>query len=124
MDQRVWLRVAAVLIVCGVVVDLWHWIPTPEWDIEAISAGMARHGHAWYAWPVFVVAFIGHAVVPDVLLIAATGIAIGPILGPNYAVVGCLASGSVGFAIGRWLGRRRVERLGGERVARVTRTLN
>jgi phospholipase D1/2 len=124
MDQRVWLRVAAVLIVCGVVVVLWNWIPTPEWDIEAISAWMAPHRHAWYALPVVVVAFIGLALVPVVLLIAATGIAFGPVLGPIYAMVGCLASGSVGFAIGRWLGRRRVERLGGERVARVTRTLN
>ena len=38
-------------------------------------------------------------------------------------MAGCLASGSIGFAIGRWLGQRRVEQLGGERVARVTRTL-
>lgn len=111
------------LIVCGVVVVLWNWIPTPEWDIEAISAWMAPHRHAWYALPVVVVAFIGLTLVPVVLLIAATGIAFGPVLGPIYAMAGCLASGSVGFAIGRWLGQRRVERLGGERVAHVTRTL-
>jgi uncharacterized membrane protein YdjX (TVP38/TMEM64 family) len=68
-------------------------------------------------------AYIGLALVPVVLLIAATGIAFGPVLGPIYAMAGCLASGSVGFVIGRWLGQRRVEELGGERVARVTRTL-
>jgi uncharacterized membrane protein YdjX (TVP38/TMEM64 family) len=38
-------------------------------------------------------------------------------------MAGCLASGSVAFAIGRWLGLRRVERLGGARVTRITRTL-
>jgi uncharacterized membrane protein YdjX (TVP38/TMEM64 family) len=38
-------------------------------------------------------------------------------------MAGCLASASVGFALGRWMGRRRVEQLGGERIARVTRTL-
>jgi uncharacterized membrane protein YdjX (TVP38/TMEM64 family) len=57
------------------------------------------------------------------LLITATGIAFGPWLGPVYAMAGCLASGSAGFAIGRWLGLRRVQRLGGERVTRVTRSL-
>jgi uncharacterized membrane protein YdjX (TVP38/TMEM64 family) len=77
----------------------------------------------WYALPIVMLAFIGLALVPVVLLIAATGIAFGPVLGPIYAMAGCLASGSVGFAIGRWLGQRRVEQLGGERVARVTRTL-
>ena len=49
---------------------------------------------------------------PVVLLIAATGVVFGPILGPLYAMAGCLASGSLGFAIGRWLGQQGVERLG------------
>ena len=57
------------------------------------------------------------------LLIAATGIAFGPVLGPIYAMAGCLASGSCGFAIGRWLGLRRVQELGGERIVRLTGTL-
>jgi len=61
--------------------------------------------------------------VPVMLLIAATGIAFGPLLGPIYAMAGCLASGSVGFGIGRWLGQHRIEQLGGERVVRVTNTL-
>jgi uncharacterized membrane protein YdjX (TVP38/TMEM64 family) len=84
---------------------------------------MAPHRRVWYALPLVVLAFIGLTPVPVMLLIAATGIAFGPVLGPIYAMAGCLASGSVGFAIGRWLGQRRVEALGGERVARVTRTL-
>jgi uncharacterized membrane protein YdjX (TVP38/TMEM64 family) len=57
------------------------------------------------------------------LLIAATGIAFGPILGPIYAMAGCLASGSCGFALGRWMGLRRVQELGGERIVRLTGTL-
>jgi uncharacterized membrane protein YdjX (TVP38/TMEM64 family) len=68
-------------------------------------------------------AFVVLSVVPVVLLIAATGIAFGPVLGPIYAMAGCLASGSVGFAIGRWMGLTRVQRLGGRRIARITTTL-
>jgi uncharacterized membrane protein YdjX (TVP38/TMEM64 family) len=63
------------------------------------------------------------AFAPVLLLIAATGLAFGPILGPLYAMAGCLASASMGFALGRWLGLRRVEQLGGERIRRVSRTL-
>jgi phospholipase D1/2 len=123
MARTRWIRVAFVLIVCGVVAAVWSWIPTVEWDLDAVSALMAPHRHTWYALPLVMLAFIGLAPVPVLLLIAATGIAFGPVLGPIYAMAGSLASGSVGFVIGRWLGRRRVERIGGERVARVTRSL-
>ena len=86
---------------------------------------LAPHRHAWYALPGVMLAFVllGLALVPVILLITATGIAFGPYLGPLYAMAGSLASASAGFAIGRWLGRRRVERLGGERVTRVIRAL-
>jgi phospholipase D1/2 len=66
---------------------------------------------------------LGLAMVPVILLIAATGTAFGPILGPVYAMAGCLASASTGFAIGRWMGPRRVTQLGGERITRITNTL-
>ena len=123
MDRNGWIRLTAVLIALGLITTLWKLIPTFEWDLDAISTWMAPHRHVWYALPIVMLAFIGLALVPVVLLIAATGIAFGPVLGPIYAMAGCLASGSVGFAIGRWLGQRRVEQLGGERVARVTGTL-
>jgi phospholipase D1/2 len=123
MDRSGWIRVAGVLIVCGLVVALWSLVPTGEWDMDAISAWMAPHRHVWYGLLLVVLAFIGLAMVPVLLLIAATGVAFGPILGPIYAMAGCLASGSIAFAIGRWLGQRRVEQLGGKRVTRITRTL-
>ena len=123
MDRTSWIRLAVVLILLGLITALWKLIPTFEWDLDAISAWMAPHRHVWYALPIVMLAFIGLTPVPVVLLIAATGIAFGPVLGPIYSMAGCLASGSVGFSVGRWLGQRRVEHLGGERVARVTRTL-
>ena len=123
MDRSSWIRVAVVLVACVVVAVLWSLVPSKEWDIDAITAWMAPHRHVWYGLPLVMAAFIGLAMVPVMLLIAATGVAFGPILGPIYAMAGCLASGSLGFVIGRWLGQRRVEQLGGERVVRVTRTL-
>jgi uncharacterized membrane protein YdjX (TVP38/TMEM64 family) len=93
------------------------------WQLQDVSAWLEPYRDAWYALPIVMLVFIGLAMVPVVLLIAATGVVFGPILGPLYAMAGCLSSGSVGFALGRWTGRRRVERLGGERVARVSRAL-
>jgi phospholipase D1/2 len=121
MDQLAWLRVSAVLVVCGLLAAAWKWLPTV--DLRDLSAWLEPHRHSWYALPMVMLLFIVLAIVPVMLLIAATGLAFGPVLGPLYAMAGCLASASVGFAIGRWMGRERVEQLGGERIARVSRAL-
>jgi phospholipase D1/2 len=124
MDELVWLRLMVVLLICGMCIAAWKWIPLGVMSPDEVSAWVAPHRHAWYALPMVMLAFIGLALFPVLLLITATGIAFGPVLGPVYAMAGCLASASMGFAIGRWLGVRRVERLGGERIIRVTRALN
>jgi uncharacterized membrane protein YdjX (TVP38/TMEM64 family) len=94
------------------------------WNLHDLSAWLEPYREVWYALPVVMLVFIVLAMVPVVVLIAATGLVFGPILGPLYAMAGCLASGSVWFAIGRSMGRRRVvERLGGERIAKVSRAL-
>jgi len=124
MDELVWLRLTVALLICGICVAVWKWIPLGMMSPDEISIWVAPHRHTWYALPIVMLAFIVLALFPVLLLITATGIAFGPILGPIYAMVGCLASGSTGFAIGRWLGVRRVEQLGGERIIRVTRALN
>jgi uncharacterized membrane protein YdjX (TVP38/TMEM64 family) len=121
MDQLAWPRVSVAIVFCGCFVVAWKWLPTLE--LRDLSAWLEPHRHAWYALPLVMVLFITLTFVPVVLLIAATGLAFGPILGPLYAMAGCLASASVGFAIGRWMGPRRVESLGGERIARVSRAL-
>ena len=61
--------------------------------------GCDNHRHAWFALPFVMLAFVvlGLAMVPAVLLVAATGIGFGLLLGPVYAMSGCLASASTGF---------------------------
>lgn len=123
MHRLGWVRVAAVLIVFMAVAVLWTQLPTSTWDVDALTAWLAPHRRAWYGLPVVVSAYVALAPVPVLLLIAATGVAFGPILGPLYAMAGCLASASCAFALGRWLGLRRVQELGGERVGRLTSAL-
>ena len=127
MDQLdYYLRASVMVVVCGLMVLMvaaWKGTQMTAADLHEISAWLAPHRHAWYALPLVMLAFVVLGLVPVVLLIAATGIAFGPVLGPVYAMAGCLASASVGFAIGRRMGLRRVERLGGERITRIHRAL-
>lgn len=94
-------------------------------DLNASLAAAAPHRTAWYALPVVAVAYValGLLFVPVLALVAATGVAFGPWLGPVYAMTGCVASASTGFGLGRWVGRQRVQRFGGARVKRLHQAL-
>lgn len=58
--------------------------------------------------------------VPVTLMIALTAAIAGPLLGFTYAMAGACAAGSVTFLIGRILGRRRVRRVAGRRLASLS----
>jgi phospholipase D1/2 len=120
-----WLRIGAVVVLCGLMLAAWKWLPRTTANLEEIAAWLTAHRHTWYALPAVMLAFVvlGLAMVPVILLIAATGIAFGPLLGPAYAMAGCLASASTGFAIGRWMGLQRITQFGGQRIIRVTHAL-
>ena len=108
MDQLVPMRVLAVIAACALAGAAWVWFAAAPRDLQQFASWMAPYRHTWYALPMVVMAFIILAPVPVLVLIAATGIAFGPVLGPIYAMAGCLSSASVGFAAGRWMGQRRV----------------
>ena len=116
-----WLRVTGVAVALVVALAAWMWGPPDHMDVETLSAGFRQYRYAWYALPFVVAAFVvlGLVLFPVVLLIAATGIVFGPVLGPLYAMAGSLASAAAGFGIGRWMGAGRVEQLGGERIAKL-----
>lgn len=101
----------------------WRFADLP--DVDQFSQWLTDYRRAWYALPVVAAAFtvLGLAMVPVLVLIAATGIAFGPWLGPAYAMVACLTSASAGFGLGRWIGPARVRSVGGERVQKMSRAL-
>jgi uncharacterized membrane protein YdjX (TVP38/TMEM64 family) len=121
-----WLRLAPLLALAVLIVAVWTWMPyEPLTDLPSLAHRIAPHRHAWYALPVVVIAFVllGLLFVPVLLLITVTGVAFGPILGPVYAMAGCLTSAAAGFGIGRWVGRRRIKQVGGEQLVRLSRTI-
>jgi phospholipase D1/2 len=130
-NRQTRVRMAAVFAVVGALVFVgWSdgWFGSPSAAavrLQDLSEWLEPRRRAWYALPFVALAFVllGLAMVPVLLLIAATGVAFGPFLGPLYAMAGCLASASMGFAIGRWTGLGRIERVGGTRVTRIVRSL-
>lgn len=125
--RHAWIRLSVLLLVlAGLAVLGWTSDATSAAvHLRDFSNWVAPHRRAWYALPVVALAFVvlGIAMVPVLLLITATGIAFGPLLGPVYAMAGCLASASIGFAIGRWTGIGRIERFGGDRATRVMQSI-
>jgi uncharacterized membrane protein YdjX (TVP38/TMEM64 family) len=93
--------------------SLWHV------ELSDLSMRLAEDRYAWWAPALVTLAFVAFSVVPVMLLVSLTGIAFGPVLGPLYAMTGCLASASTAFAIGRWVGPRHVNGWGGERMRRL-----
>jgi len=65
----------------------------------------------------------GLIVAPLSLLILATVLAFGPLVGGLCAMAGALASGAVTFVFGRWLGQPTVDRLLGRHATRVEQWL-
>jgi uncharacterized membrane protein YdjX (TVP38/TMEM64 family) len=125
--RHAWIRYS-ILLAALVGVSLAGWMADPAGAAETLrefSEWIAPHRRAWYALPLVAVAFVvlGLAMVPVLLLVTVTGVVFGPLLGPVYAMVGCLASASIGFAIGRWTGLGHIERIGGRRVTRVLDSL-
>jgi uncharacterized membrane protein YdjX (TVP38/TMEM64 family) len=88
-------------------------------DASELSTRLSNDRYAWWAPALVVLGFVAFSIVPVMLLVSLTGIVFGPVLGPLYAMTGCLASASTAFAIGRWIGPRHVDGWGGERTTRL-----
>jgi len=120
------LALGAVICAIAVLAAAWRWTPLREWlDLNALIDYADRLDELPLS-PLFVVGgyvVAGLLVVPLMLLIAATGVVFGPVLGAVYALAGALLSALVTYAIGRKLGRPTVRRLAGPRLNSVSRKL-
>jgi phospholipase D1/2 len=124
--KATWIRILGVFLFFGLLAAAWQWTPLKGLlDLQRVADWVEPHRTAWYAPPAVVAAFVvlGVLMVPVLFLITATGIAFGPWLGPIYALAGALTSASVGFAFGRWAGRRRIEQVGGPKIGNISRKI-
>jgi phospholipase D1/2 len=120
------IAMAALGLVLGSLAIAWHATPLKEWVNLAALITVARSVVDMPWAPLAVVAAYvlgGLVMLPVMLLIAVSGVVFGPFLGALYAIAGSMASATVAYGIGWWLGRDLVGRMLGPRINRLSRRI-
>lgn len=125
LGRRVLVGVS-LLTALGVMAAAWRWTPLGEqFNVESLVGALQALGQGPLGLLTLLAAFMlgGLFAIPITLLIVVTVIAFGPWLGAPVALSGALLSAMLLFALGRSLGRYRVQQLAGRRVAHLSRRL-
>jgi phospholipase D1/2 len=104
----------------------WRWTELGEWLSPQRLRGVAESLQQLPAAPLAVLAayVVGSLVViPLTLMIAATVLVFGPLLGGVYAMTGSVLAAAVTYGLGRMFGRETVRRFAGSRLDRLSRAL-
>jgi phospholipase D1/2 len=123
--KRIWLAVTILALLFGAAAA-WKWTPLAEQiDIRKVAGwavslrnNPARHMIILTAY------LLGSLImVPITVLIVATALVFGPMLGFAYSLAGCLLGAAVTYAIGYFLGRDLVRQITGPKWERVERKI-
>jgi uncharacterized membrane protein YdjX (TVP38/TMEM64 family) len=120
------MRSAMLLILVVGLAAAWRWTPLRNWlDVATLVEGMdLLQDHP--LTPLLVIgsyAVGGLVVAPITMLIIATAMAFGPLLGFTYSLLGCLLSATLTYGVGALMGRDTVRRLAGRHVSRLSQRL-
>jgi uncharacterized membrane protein YdjX (TVP38/TMEM64 family) len=105
----------------------WHWTPLRGLTERATIVSFLSTLSASPFGPLFIVAVYavgGFIMFPIVILIPVTAFIYGPLLGPVYALLGCLVSALLCYMLGKMLGSEAVYRIAGNRAAYLSRNLS
>jgi uncharacterized membrane protein YdjX (TVP38/TMEM64 family) len=120
------IGLGVLIFAIAVLAAAWRWTPLRDWlDVDTLIDYADRLDDLPATPLLVMVAYVvaGVLVVPVTVLIAATGVVFGPVLGAVYALAGSLLSALTTYTIGRKLGRETVRRLAGERLNAISRKL-
>lgn len=114
------------LVLLAALVALWRWTPLGAWlgkETLAQAAATFRDNPAapWWMLGVYLTAAAG--LVPVIVLVVATVVVFGPLLGLVYAWSGLLLGAAIGFWLGKLVPRDLTRRLAGKRLNRISRRL-
>jgi phosphatidylserine/phosphatidylglycerophosphate/cardiolipin synthase-like enzyme/uncharacterized membrane protein YdjX (TVP38/TMEM64 family) len=118
--------IAAAALIAGLVVAWQHLPLHGEGFTDRVSEGIASlRGSAWRV-PLVLLAFVIGSIVsfPILVMIGATVIALGPVLGFVCAAAGSMLAATVTFAIGRAVGRRPLRRWLGRKAQLLEQQLD
>lgn len=126
---RALVRNALLLFLLLGLVAAWRWTPlAKELDAQRLIEWMTflRENASAPVFPVAMITayLVGSLVLfPVTLLIVATVVLVGPVLGVLYAFAGCLLGAMLTYGVGSRLGRDVIRRFAGSRVNRLSRQL-
>ena len=120
------IRVTVTALIAIVLLGVWYLTPASEFaDIETLEPyfeQIAQSGWAPIAIPLIIVA-ASVIFFPITILIALTGLTLGPFLGVAYAAAGCLASAALSFGLGTFLGENGLRRVMGKKLNRMSKAI-
>ena len=125
VGRRVFLGYTALLML-GLLAAAWRWSPLSDWmNVNDLVDAVRAFGHGPTGVLVLLGGFLvsGFLAVPITALIVVTILAFGPLVGAPSALAGALLSALTIFCLGRALGRYRVQRFAGPRVAHLSRRI-
>jgi phosphatidylserine/phosphatidylglycerophosphate/cardiolipin synthase-like enzyme/uncharacterized membrane protein YdjX (TVP38/TMEM64 family) len=120
------LKLATISVVLLLLVLAWSRTPLADLaDPEAIIEMLYAARNEWWIYPAILAAFVlgGMVLVPVTVLIAVTGLLLGPWSGWFTAMLGTMLSGWMGHAAGIWLGGSSVRHISGRAFRAVSRAL-
>lgn len=123
--RRIWLALAVLGLLFGMAAA-WEWSPlADEIDIRRVTAwafGLRANPNREII--ILAAYLIGSLLlVPVTVLIVATGLVFGPLMGAIYSLAGCLLGAALTYAIGYFLGRDLVRHITGTKWERVERKI-
>jgi phospholipase D1/2 len=123
--RRIWLAIGILILLFGVA-SAWQWSPlAEEINIRRVSA-WAVSLRSNPARPLIILGayVIGSVLlIPITVLIAATALVFGPMLGSAYALAGCLLGAGATYALGYFLGKDFVQKITGPKWKRAERKI-
>jgi uncharacterized membrane protein YdjX (TVP38/TMEM64 family) len=105
----------------------WQWTPLHRFTDRATIVSLLSALSDSPFGPLFIVAVYavgGFIMFPIVILIPVTAFIYGPLLGPVYALLGCLVSALLCYMLGKKMGSEAVARIAGSRTAYLSRKLS
>ena len=124
LRRKLYLLVVALLLLIALALA-WSSTPMRAWlDVDLMVGSLRRFGQAF--GPVAAVCGFALALtlaVPLLFLTLVALVAYGPMAGFGCVMAGAMLGAAASYGIGRMLGREVVQRLGGERVNRLSQRL-
>jgi phosphatidylserine/phosphatidylglycerophosphate/cardiolipin synthase-like enzyme/uncharacterized membrane protein YdjX (TVP38/TMEM64 family) len=112
-DKKVWIAFAALMLAAGFSL-LWSHTPLAEYaDTEKLADLFEKAQNSPFAilWVTVIYVVGGLLFFPVTILSGAVILVFGAVKGFIFSLVGAIASGVLGYSIGRWLGKDRLEKI-------------